>query len=244
MFEREYSTEHYVFYYHSNSAAECDIKKIAAEQERCFEEITNKLQIEYPTKIKYYLCNSKEEVGKFMEELYGDYMEVNGVACVSFNSIYAVYNKDVKCLGPHEDTHIISYEINYPECLFLSEGLAMFFDAVWWGYPNKFWCKYYKNQGLLPRLEKLLDDTYFSSKGDILTYPIAGYFVEWFCNMYSMEIFLDIFKECENHFEKICEYLKLLPEEFEQSFLDTLEQVELTPEIEEKLKELFETESK
>ncbi len=170
-------------------------------------------------------------------------MLANGVACHSYNCIFAVYTEDVKCIGPHEDAHLISLEINYPECLFLIEGLAMFFDAAWWGYSNKLWCKYYKKQGLLPRLEKLLDDTYFSSKGDELTYPIAGYFVEWFCEMYSMKAFLEIFKECENHFERICEYMKLLPEELEQSFLNALEQVELTPEMEEKIKELLEVES-
>ncbi|MDI6851552.1 MAG: hypothetical protein QMD82_06425 [bacterium] len=47
------------------------------------------------------------------------------------NSIYAVYNEKIKCIGSHEDTQIIAYNtIVNPEQALIQEGLAMFFDSV------------------------------------------------------------------------------------------------------------------
>lgn len=121
----KYASEHYVFHYVPGSIAEKDIEKIVMIQENCFKDICNLLNI-YPTfKIQYFLLETPELVGK----LYGDHDPCNGFANPP-NEIYAVYNNKIKCVGYHEDAHIISYLINRPHSIFLREGLAMYFDKI------------------------------------------------------------------------------------------------------------------
>lgn len=125
---KHYESKHYVFHYMPGSQAELDIVKIAAEQEVCFQYICNVLDLEPSFKIKYYLYNTPEELGR----IYGDNEPCNGFAKMP-DEIYAVYNETVKCIGFHEDAHIISYTINRPDSPAIREGLAMYFDRKWWG---------------------------------------------------------------------------------------------------------------
>ena len=104
-----FETEHYIFNYGENSCAEKDIEKIADMQEKCLECICNTLKTTPSFKIRYYLCDSPEEVGR----AYGDNETCNGFADIP-DKIYAVYNENVKCIGFHEDAHVVSYTINRP----------------------------------------------------------------------------------------------------------------------------------
>lgn len=123
-----YQSKHYIFNYEKNSYAKRYINEIATLQEKCYLEIVETLNIEFYDKIEYFLCSTPEMVGA----IYGDNEPCNGLA-VEPNKIYAVYNKDVKCIGPHEDAHIISYSIGNPNSTAIREGFAMYFDRVWWG---------------------------------------------------------------------------------------------------------------
>ena len=117
-----YESEHYLFHYLPQSIAEKDIVEIACEQEKSFEEIVDVLMVIPPFKINYYLLNSAQEVG----EEYGDNEPCNGFAREP-HDIYAVYNEKVKCIGPHEDAHIISYLISIPESVFHSRRFGHVF---------------------------------------------------------------------------------------------------------------------
>lgn len=66
---------------------------------------------------------------------------VNGLAWFSTKSIYAVYNDEIKCIGPHEDAHLISETFRMSDLDFLCEGLAMHFDKCWWGLHFVLWVK-------------------------------------------------------------------------------------------------------
>lgn len=92
---KTYSTPHYIFTYEEGSLAEKDIKMIADVQENSFNKICETLKVDFPEKIKYYLLDSKEKVGK----LYGDNTPINGFAVWGENKVYAVYNNDTKCIG-------------------------------------------------------------------------------------------------------------------------------------------------
>ncbi len=128
-------TEHYIFHYHKNSFAEKNIDEIMALQERCYSYICKVLKVKMDRKIQYFLCETQEEVGK----MYGDNEPANGATKMP-DKIYAVYNEKLKCVGTHEDAHIISYNtLGNPKQALLREGLAMFFDKVWWGIPNEAW---------------------------------------------------------------------------------------------------------
>lgn len=152
----QYETEHYIFHYRPGSYAEKDMESIAALQENCYKRITAALGIVPPFRIHYYLFDTPEEVGA----VYGDYEPCNGFADTP-NNIFAVYNQRVKCIGMHEDTHIISYVKGRPKCAFLREGLAMYMDGVWWNCPNKDWVKKFLADGSYVPIEKLLENEVF-----------------------------------------------------------------------------------
>ncbi|MCR5786720.1 MAG: hypothetical protein K6G28_03395, partial [Acholeplasmatales bacterium] len=99
-----------IFYYDDNSHAAKDIEKIACYQEKCFKYICMVLKTKPTFKIHYFLCETPERVGK----IYCDNEPCNGFASVP-DKIYAVYNKNIKCIGFHEDAHLISYTINRPD---------------------------------------------------------------------------------------------------------------------------------
>lgn len=204
-----YSSEHYVFHFQLGSLAEKEIAIIAQEQEQCFSKISTMLQVDFPEKIHYYFTASPLEIGRVF---WGEGTPCNGVALCGRKQakIYAVYTETVKCVGPHEDTHLISFRINYPESDFVVEGLAMFMDGLWWGIPNDVWTAYYKNTYPELSIRSLLDNEAFTQQGCELTYPIAGAFTEYLVNTFGTEKYLNFYKSkentCENAFLSIFEH--------------------------------------
>lgn len=186
---KSYETSNYIFYYQENSTAEKDISKIAQLQQSCFEYICNVLQVTLNFKIEYYLCETPDDVGR----IYGDNEPCNGFAC-SPNKIYAVYNEGTKCIGFHEDAHIVSYTINTPNVTAIREGLAMYFDKKWWGIQNLDWTGYFIKTGKYVSINDLLDDEIFYSIDCSIAYPIVGAFTEWLISSYGIDKYLQFYK--------------------------------------------------
>lgn len=213
------SSENYDFYYFNESIAERDINDIIKLQEGCFTDICEKLNIAPEIRIQYYLVNSPELVG----EIYGDNEPCNGFAQEP-NKIYAVYNDEIRCVGYHEDAHILSYTINKPKSNFLREGLAMYFDKVWWDKTNEDWVKSFLRENEYINIYKLFQNDVFLSYSDAITYPIAGAFTKYLIDTYGIEKYILLYKyKGENFSKKINEiYLKEL-EKIEEDFILTLE---------------------
>lgn len=113
----------YIFRYNKDSIAEKYIDKIIETQEFCYEFICKYLDVKMNDKIHYYLCESPEQVGK----IYGDNEPCNAFASKD-NKIYAVYNEDIKCIGFHEDAHIISYNtLGYSKYSFFKRRISYVF---------------------------------------------------------------------------------------------------------------------
>ena len=187
---KKYESEHYVFHYEANSLAERDISHIAAVQENCFQYICNVLQVKPDFKIKYYLCETAQNVGR----IYGDNEPCNGFASMP-DTIYAVYNEQVKCIGFHEDAHIISYTINRPDSPAIREGLAMYFDKKWWGIHNADWCRYYLEKDLYIPIQSLIDKNAFFSVADTISYPIVGAFTDYLLSTYGSNVYINFYRQ-------------------------------------------------
>lgn len=187
---KTYETNHYIFTYEEGSLAEKDIVKIALEQEKSFYKICNILKVAFPEKIKYYLLDSREEVGK----LYGNSGPINGFAVWGENKVYAVYNEKIKCIGPHEDAHLISFVINNPETDFIVEGLAMYFDEKWWDVDNDCWASYYKTNDNNLSIVSLLNNEKFYEYDCEVTYPLSGSFTKYLIDEYGIDKYLDLYK--------------------------------------------------
>ena len=201
-----YTTEHYVFTYKEGSLAAKDIKKIVKIQEECCTKICNTLKVDFTEKINYFLLDSAEEVGR----LYGINEPINGFAVWGENKIYAVYNDKIKCIGPHEDTHLISFVINNPKSYFIVEGLAMYFDEKWWGLDNDIWTNYYKANNKDLSISNLLNNEEFDSFNCEITYPIAGSFVKYLISKFGVDKFIQLYQIIEvpnsNDFKRIFHY--------------------------------------
>jgi hypothetical protein len=201
------------------SLAEKDIDKIANIQEICFQDICDFLNVAPPYKIKYYLLETPELIG----EIYGDNDPCNGYANPP-DEIYAVYNEKVKCIGYHEDAHIISYALNMPQSIFLREGLAMYFDKVWWNKPNDEWVRILIKSNRYLNIKDLLQNDLFLNHSDEITYPIAGAFVKYLINRYGKELFISVYsyKGYDLLGEIECKYKQKI-ELIEESFLKSLD---------------------
>lgn len=187
---KKFESEHYVFHFNEDSKAEQDIASIAACQESCFQNICGTLNVTPEFKIKYFLCDTPEEVGRF----YGDNEPCNGFADPP-NTVYAVYNESIQCIGFHEDAHLISYIINRPNCPAIREGLAMYFDRKWWRIQNMDWTSHYLKTGRYLSVNSLLDKEFFYSHEETITYPIMGAFTEWLISVYGIERFLEMYRK-------------------------------------------------
>lgn len=186
---KQFETTHYLFHFNPGSQAEADILEIAAYQEACFAYICQVLNTTPSFKLRYFLCDTPEEVGR----VYGDNEPCNGFAALP-DTIYAVYNDTVRCIGFHEDAHVISYLIHRPDPPAIREGLAMYFDRKWWGIHNMDWAAYYLKNGLYLPIDSLLDRETFFSHDCSITYPIVGAFTDYLISSYGMEQYLTMYR--------------------------------------------------
>ena len=206
-----YETDHYGFHYLKGSLAQRDIAQIAERQERCFDRICDCLNIKYSKKIGYWFYNSPKLLGN----AFFDGALCNGVSITSAQdrdigkivslsgeeedsfavepySIHAVYEERIKCIGPHEDTHVIAAQLFEPSSAFLCEGLAMMMDGSWWGIKNKLWARYYKDGGELVPAHDLIncpEEQFYGLEGRI-TYPVAGAWTEYMFQTFGKEKYM------------------------------------------------------
>jgi len=227
----QYETEHYVFNFIKGSLAEKDIWDIACTQEMCFNKICRILKTVYPRKISYWFYSSPEVLGKYLcddnpcnglsitddvcDDI-GTKVSLDGSEENSFvvppYSIHAVYEEKIKCIGAHEDTHMIAAEINEPSSDFLCEGLAMFMEGKWWGKPNKYWVEQFAKDNICPKPSELIDipaDEFWNIETRI-SYPLAGAWVELFIAEYGIDKFLNVYSQRS-------EYVKTIEKEIENS---------------------------
>ena len=232
-----YISEHYIFHFQSGSLAEKEIKTISQEQELCFAKICTVLQTEYSEKIHYYFTSSPLEIGRVF---WDEGTPCNGVALCGREQakIYAVYNESVKCVGSHEDTHLISFQINYPESDFIVEGLAMFMDGLWWGVPNEVWSSYYKYKYPELAIIDLFENNAFAERGCEVTYPVAGAFTKYLIDTFGKEKYFELYRYTDDNYEEIfASIFKRSIEETEEAFWRKMCAVDFDPNaLEEMLK--------
>ena len=175
----EHRTAHYVLHYRPDSAAARDIGLIAATQEDCFARITGALQVTPDVPLHYILLESAGEAGQLYEQHTGTSIgPLNGCACFP-DTVVAVYNDDVQCIGMHEDTHLIAQLVGDPWQGFIIEGLAMYMDGVWWSEPNELWVRRFLADGRYVPLAQLMPNDGFFRVPCEVSYPIAGAFTRY-----------------------------------------------------------------
>ena len=145
----------YIFHYFKNSLAKKDINKIIIVQERVYRKILKTLKLRNKRKLNYYFYPSKTTKSKLM----GDIGNGNAIWIKIEKEkefwhsekfeVHSLYTNKVKCIGEHEDTHLLSLSLGVAVFLF-SEGLAEFMSEKWHQKDIDFWAKKYfkKKQAL------------------------------------------------------------------------------------------------
>lgn len=122
----------YDFFVFENSIALKEIDKIIQIQEGAYKRILDFLNTKNNRKIKYFLYPSN----KIKAEMTNN--DGNGHALRDKFEVHAVYNDEIKCVGPHEDTHLLASFLGLPPQLF-REGLAEYLSGTWNGQNHDKW---------------------------------------------------------------------------------------------------------
>lgn len=231
---KQLETQHYIFHYEPKTTSEQDILKISAEQEACYRYICHVLKIEPNFKLEYFLCQTPEDVGRVC----GDDEPCNGFA-VRPNHIYAVYNDQVKCIGFHEDAHLISYCYNRPDCPAVREGVAMYFDRKWWGIHNMDWTAYYLRNAQYTPMDKLFDKETFFAGEDYVFYPIVGAFTEYLLATYGVDTFLKFYCQNGNMVEAFENVYEKPLKDMDSEFVNYIRLFSLDCAVEERIRQLL-----
>lgn len=220
-YDQTYRADHYVFHYLADSKAAQDIARIAEHQERWYERITDILGVTRAKPIQYYLTNSPLDAGRIA----GDDVPCNAFAWGP-DTVVATYSEDLICIGPHEDTHILSWQLANPASVFIFEGLAMHIGGTWWGEPNETWAKRFFADGSIQAVEALLDNETFFTLTSAVTYPVAGAFTSFLADRFGMAAYLrDIYCTTETIAEALERAFGCAMSEIESAFSDWLDQV-------------------
>ena len=183
-----WETEHYLIYCHPESFAEEHLEEIENWQEKCYDRISKTLGVTLDKKIRLYLCASREET-----ETETGCPPCNGM-CLDYDLIFAVYNQEIQCLGPHEDAHLLSFQIAVPASVFLREGLAMYFDEAYHGKANRAYAAEWARENAGMNVFGYLDNEQFYSLPEEVSYPLAGALTRWLIDRYGMERYKEFFR--------------------------------------------------
>lgn len=180
-------SEHYIFNYLPDTLAEREIDRIILTQEKSYEKILSFLGTQNEREITYFLYPSNSIKG----EISGD--DGNGHADRKKFEVHAVYNGEVKCIGPHEDTHLLANSLGLPPQLF-REGLAEFMTGNWDGRKHDEIVLEILHNNLVPRFDTIIDDEEWYKIDENITYPAAGSVVSYLITRFGKEIFVSAYK--------------------------------------------------
>ena len=224
-------SEHYIFNYNLNSKAEEEIEFIIETQEKAYQKITKDLELgDNFNKIKYYLYSSNKQ----KEELMGD----GGNAQVIWYdfSIHIVYNEDIKPIGEHEDTHLLT--LGWGVAIgFFQEGLAEYMSGCLWKNSEKkdIDARFFVKELYSKNMDISIDDLFshsFWNKTIInryqYYYPLAGLFTKYLFKEFGLEKYRKFYKSINREnpreeivaiFENIFGNLLEIEKKFIRSFL-------------------------
>jgi hypothetical protein len=182
---------HYIFHYFSNSEAEKDIEIIVTTQEKAFEKITAFLDIEPPKKkIEYYFYPGKE----IKKMLMGDDWYAQSIR--DEFRVHVLYTKDIKPLGEHEDTHLLSLPWGI-SIGFFQEGLAEFMVGhAWDGKSHVSYVKEGYANNLYPPLSDFFEHEAWLRTDDskpLYFYSLVGAFTTFLIDNYGKEKFKELY---------------------------------------------------
>jgi len=219
-------SDNHIFHYFPRSEAEKDIGTIISTQNIAFEKIVSFLDVEMPKKkIEYYFYPNKE----IKIALMGDNWYAQSIR--DEFRVHVLYTKDIKPLGEHEDTHLLSLPWGI-SIGFFQEGLAEFMVGhAWDGRSHVSYVKEGYAENLYPSLSSFFEHNAWLQTDDsrpLYFYSLAGAFTAFLINNYGKDKFKELYenthremsqKENLTVFENIYGPIEAIEKEFRGSFL-------------------------
>jgi hypothetical protein len=177
-------SEHYTYHYTPGDSVDPD------RQEAFYNWDSAHLSLSLAQKIQYYKFTNITE----KEQLTGN--SGNAESNTGTLSLYTLWSWD-----NHETTHLLSDQHSIP-CALINEGLAVSnqvdpfdnsFTPNWNGQPPHLWAQQYLEQGTLPKLTDILESGDFWKIDDVMSYAVAGSFIEYLSETYGVSQVLQLF---------------------------------------------------
>lgn len=190
-----YRTNHFNIYYYPESYAEKDIKAIAMQREKAYEDISAFLNTHIEINIDLYLFN--DAITKEAETNH------RGTGWAFDTVMVEIYNETTKCHPYHELVHVFSDEIFGTTVSFFSEGLAVYIsesccnkdfgDYVNYNSEEKV-IKYYHSNDLfsLKKMFALEIGTSISKPG--ISYPQAALLIKYLYKTLGIKKFYNLYR--------------------------------------------------
>ena len=217
---------HYTFYFFRNSLAEKNINKIIRTKEKHYEKILSFLNVKNYQKINYYLYPSlrikQKLIGddSFGNVIWQEFELVKNKVRTKLFEVHVLYNSDIKFIGEHEDTHLLSLPWGLSIYLF-NEGLAQFLEGSLLGKDINFLSKKFMEENKFYHLEWLVDCKNWDKVEPKIVYSQAGSFVGYLINSYGLERFKKPY-EALSRKKKIKENIRII----EKSYSKSIDQIE------------------
>ena len=193
-------SEHYVFHYFPNSEAENDIDMIVRVQEKAYSKIISFLEVEPPKKkIRYYFYPNEA----IKTSLVGDDWYAQSIR--DEFTVHALYTKEIKPLGEHEDTHLLSLPWGI-SIGFFQEGLAEFLVGhAWDGKSHISYVKEGYKQNLYPPLTDFFEHEAWLRTDDskpLYFYSLVGAFTTFLVNKFGKDKFKELYTKTRRDIDK------------------------------------------
>lgn len=196
-----HESEHYVFRYFKKSVAEQDIMNIVETQEKAFNKIIFFLEIQIPdTKIRYYFYPNKEtKVSLMGDDWYAQ-------AILAEYCVHVLYNEEIKPIGEHEDTHLLSAPMGI-SIGFFQEGLAEYMVGhAWDGKSHIEYVRSGYEKRIYPALSSFFEHSAWLNTDDsqpLYFYSLAGAFATFLIDTFGKMKFFRLFKETNRSKSKV-----------------------------------------
>lgn len=187
-----FATEHYIFHYFPHSVAEKEIQAIADTQETAFKKIIDFLEVAPPErKIEYYLYPDPQT----KESLMGD--DWYAQAIWKDFVVHVLYTEEIKPIGEHEDTHLLSLPWGL-SIAFFQEGLAEYLVGHGWhGENHDQLAREAIEKGILPSVEEMMDHGKWKELDDsyaLYYYCFVGSFAKFLIERFGKEKFKRLYQ--------------------------------------------------
>lgn len=137
---------------------------------------------EYKPVLHIFILGSFEDVKKLTGFAANGNAESksNLVVCIASETLKSAYSN-------HEICHVLAMNQFGIPPLWINEGLAVYADDRWWGYPLDGFAKYLIKNGRKVSLQKLMKD--LKTMDSRVSYPLIGSFVKFLDVTYGREKF-------------------------------------------------------